>query len=1545
MPPDTAPPAARSRLTETLITQLSIGPAFREVAASLLRQQLQERYPDLEIDPDIVMVGTPTWVIEEDLLIAKPPHYQALTDILARQAVLAVPALFIEGEHFLTQLPITEPAVHLAVRMEDIAHIINVLAPVMIRGYQQQQLAFWNEPQATSGPHWHELSNILRSLWNLDVVAGWSEEDRLMARELYLAPDLTDRKRDDRFDTHAYLVDIDQIDDHGNALHLNEHLVSVLIGKQLNREVILVHSMLQGFRKYATLEALGEDLPILLDTTIPHKKIHWRLVEPAGDFFDHLACALIAVQIEAIGSIDFSDLRGESANRLSLAAPPSTPAYGKSPGQDMQWMQQALPDWLLNASISDQNAYSRYMKDLSALHNFNQGQTYQDGIVPIEQYARDRLKAEMLKEHPDAANLALDQIELMVQSPVVWGLFTVPGQIDTSIYSLTELALQNLISVPLGIKTLRQRPPFTLPGWLTVDYLEALISRIDIGGTYPQLIKDTLLADPTESARRRSLYGQHLSIQLPLWALQCKMRHEAGIDERGYRYVTALMQAEAADRKVDGQPIVIRPLAFVPTRRGDATPDVVANMFVIGPQNPAAGPCLLYRPLLDPPLTQYASPTNLLYIIQQSASLRDSVLAWLPDDARHDYSQYVFPGGTPSPWTLVEFVADPVKLWALNGPLKLGEESVTGDLFAALFNANANALVTLADRRTVSNAEARWATFKRAGWAIFNGALPFLGRTVGAAAWIWQIMDQLQGLAEASTHPEHQSPWVALTDLLLNLGMAIALHSAARTAPRSETEPLTRPPGPALQPAKPDPLVISRLPTVTADELPSDHAQPLHISGAVSRTPSQLGAVLDRFKVAKPDGLGEAISREGPHRHLYQSGQKYYALVGSRWFEVQLDADDSVLIVDPDQPQRTGPPLIKNQQGTWFVDTRLRLRGGGPKALIKKARTLSQKRAEELRKQLSEFEKQKQTVQSQLQHARQAMEAGPSTSSQAAAEASRQTYLQTLENQCSQYESALQKLKELAVHAPTPDYPQKALSYVKAQTELTNAGIRESMIRFTPKLRDVLDKIEHQAEAPQERYINEARQMTELSGEMLKHLDYMQTRFNELQKLAKAGSQLIRTTKGTLPIFDSTDLKTLRVTMTRNLCLPANTTSTAPHAWYVIDQIVDTADLAIQCLRDTLHEQSEPRLDERIDTLSSLIEQFQMLDERLEDFPAQFPEHALQDNIQALREHLREFQRDTFKNLSLLCADRQILRNRPTPPSTPPKSKKKFIRTRYNGLLIGDPRITSLGMETGLVDIRSPLTQKVVATYHEKSPGVWVERLQTPPQTPTPPSVDLPARVNEGQALLDQLPAFLARATRHATTELRTPSGIEYLYHQHIRLLEQASHAIEDALSRSNSTGNDAVPAITVKKALDTAVTDLYQQSNQHMLRALKECPPTITGIEWLKHHDAITIKKTINRRRLRSARPDYLDEYTISDRQTQQVLWYAHFHYSTTWTPAKAFLSARLKSVAEHRRGSAADSLKGLGESERTAFLRSEISLEQARQLFFERPKSESGH
>jgi len=405
------------------------------------------------------------------------------------------------------------------------------------------------------------------------------------------------------------------------------------------------------------------------------------------------------------------------------------------------------------------------------------------------------------------------------------------------------------------------------------------------------------------------------------------------------------------------------------------------------------------------------------------------------------------------------------------------------------------------------------------------------------------------------------------------------------------------------------------------------------------------------------------------------------------------------------------------------------------------------------------------------------------------------------------------------------------------------------------------------------------------------------------------------------------------------LCLSQNTLSTAPQAWSTIDAIVDAADIVVQCLNDTLQERRESRLDERIDTLGSLVGQFQMLDERLSDFAERFTEHVQTDPIRQLHTHISEFSQQASQNLALLIVERDAFRLRPAPAPVRPRPLTKFIRTRYDGIRIGEARLSSAGQETDLVDIRSPTTNRIIATYHQKSPGVWVERLPTSKKPM--PTLSTSVAVSEGQALLDTLPDFHRRTELRANQEARTPTGIEFLYHQQAQRLEQAVEAIDRALTQSNITDDDTLSASTVNKALTAAIAELYNRSRNHVRRLYKKLPPTTQSVEWLLEHDEITIRKTVSRRRLKGPRPDFLDEYSITERSSGSPLWYAHFRYSASWTPAKNYIAARLKTVAEQRQGRTADTTTGLSETQRIDFYLSEISLEQARRLFFEKRRT----
>lgn len=120
----------------------------------------------------------------------------------------------------------------------------------------------------------------------------------------------------------------------------------------------------------------------------------------------------------------------------------------------------------------------------------------------------------------------------------------------------------------------------------------------------------------------------------------------------------------------------------------------------------------------------------------------------------------------------------------------------------------------------------------------------------------------------------------------------------------------------------------------------------------------------------------------------------------------------------------------------------------------------------------------------------------------------------------------------------------------------------------------------------------------------------------------------------------------------------------------MLGETIDYADIAVQTLRDTLQERSEARLDERIEALGSLVEQFKFIDERLEDFAQEFSGQILAEPLASLREQLQEFATRATAQLAPLHVEQEHRRIRPTPPPFAAKTGEEvhsYPFQRYSG--------------------------------------------------------------------------------------------------------------------------------------------------------------------------------------------------------------------------------------------------------------------------------------
>ena len=1524
--PDTTHPAPPTLAAdqEALLTQLVTGPSIREVATRALQPALDALYPQLAIDPRLAMVVTPTWTFHDQQPIPGPRHFESLTDALVRHGVASTPAVFLDGEHYLTFQPEQLTPVQLPVSIAAIARLINALAPLLFVAFEDQQLDYWNQFGRSSTARWQELSRSLRGLWNVQVNPDWSDEQLAMARSLFQHPDKSTRAALDTYGSRACLIDLDSVSA-GVSTHLNMLDMAVLIGTHGNRTLILTHSITQGFQTYDSLEALGESLRSYMGEEFSADALHWRLIEPEGNYFNHLACNLIALQADAIGALaaDPATPKPDLAPHISRSQSALDPTDKLTPSR-FNRIEHALPDWMANASPIDLTAYSRHLMDLATVQQQNAGKSFQDGIKPIRQFAVDALRAAMLQQHADAATLELADLEIVVDSVVVWGSFTPLVEPERTRLSLVDLALQNLIALPLGNKTVRSKSAAVLPQWLTVSYLEALIVSVDIGQSYPALIRRTLQDDPLQSLQRQNLFTSHLRIELPLLALQHKIRRQAGIDERGYRYVAAMVQPLESKRWVDGQEIVIRPLAFKPGWRVGSSTDEVANMFVIGPRQMDQGPCLLYRPLLDHALSQFPSPANLIYAIQHSPALRQSVLAWLPDGVRADYANYALTGDRPTVWSLSQLLGDPLTSLQMSGPLTLGAQVVSGDYLTHLYRSNVNALVELAQRQSVSNAQSRWDSFKHGAWMILNAALPFLGKTVGTAAWIWQVLDDLQQTLDAVETSDTERQKTAMTDLLLTLAMVLA-HRASSRKPTARVQQEKASVTEAIEtPEKPhvSSVVVVRKPDIIGEQ-PAQHR-----TSVASDVVLDLRRTLDRFAVSKPEPLTRPTRTTGAYRHLQQHAQRYYAAVGERWFEVDVEEGSDVSIIDSrQQPPLRGPTLIHDKNGAWFVDTRLRLRGGGLPSRLKAMQLENQKRIATLKQQLAEFDQQRALARTELTAAHNALK---NAVGDEALQAAQTRFLEKLEQRTQEYAAPIEQLKSLNSLETVANYRTAMVEMLGTQLFFNQTWLDQRNATFKQTLRTTLTLLE----APQ-RVDNAStratyRAMVDLCEEMIGKIEFAHSRLQELNRLGRSAAEMASTYRDKLPTFKADDLKALQVSLAAEVCLSEAEGSVADETRLTFERLLESTDLAIQTSRELMQEEGAWALDERIEGLNGLLEQFSAFDQSFDDFASSHASALLEQPFKALRKRVSGFQQDAESHLGHLLREQLPQAPRPGPSKPAATAHKRVIKTRFRGTVVGEIRPAAPGQPI-LLDVKAPMTGNVIATFHEKTPGVWLERVTSRRRPASAPITSFETQLTQGRTLLEGVDHFIRQTEANAKKPGRIPVEIDEQFQYKADQLDSAAKALEQAQNRSNATAQPE-PLIA---ALNQARNRLNQEGYRIRVEMLKRQPPTAARVEWLLGKNEIDIVSAGDRRRLKGSRKDYLKEYEVRERRTGNVLWYAHFHYASADAANDAFTAAHLK-LPEQRLLAGAFDAHAASSTQMIAIYRSAISPQLARSLFF---------
>ena len=1237
-----------------------------------------------------------------------------------------------------------------------------------------------------------------------------------------------------------------------------------------------------------------------------------------------LNAQLTAIQgVPALGLADFAEIERYLA-KITDITPLLSDARDTAIASRLSRLEQ-LPPWLSAASPADRLDYSRKLAALAVVTEQSQGRSWDDDLPPLLDYARKALQDLLRDDYPDATWLTLDDvtvhIDKVVAAPVPSvGQFIPIGSVEHQRMSVAHFALGNLCSLPSGTITLSMRDGGPPPTWLTVNYLKRLITRVDVGSAYPALVRRYLIADPVETVRRQRLFADQLRAQLPLKALEQKIRGEGQLTEAGYRRVCALFAKAAEGSPADS---ALRPLAWV--AQPGATADPVCNLFVIGAADTAVGPFLLYRPLAPLPLVEFATWQQLRTAIATAGELQDEVLAWMTDHGRRRYAN----GGFDQPHIIRFGLGSDFAPTPIPAPAQLGVAPVEGDLLQALFDANAQALVDLADRESVSNAESRWAMIQRAGWLGLDLVMPFLSGGVANALWLVQLMnavDQTLVAGKRSVGPEQRQAWNALlltvSMILLHQGFTYRARDVQRSATLRavETELAASPEAPDVQSSEPPPLAIA-----------SEAPQHLDFSWSSLRhtlTYAQRQH-LDRLRVI-PEPQWALTSEASEKNGLLQHDDQWWVRLDTGVYPVTFSGE-TVRIADPQHPLSLGPRLKRVEQ-QWQLDLSLGLRGGGPK---RTARQLAQENATKL-KQVTEqnavLDARKKTlyrrfvtwhaacrnVAGQIQatvfdaievdlnelmgifEEKQRLQASLRPADRVP-EKTVATDLQALVRRIAFYEGVLMqnlvklaraqinRLDALAVSAVTQANVDAYVALFEEMLLIEERGTvwsahRERLWQQLREVPKVGEKIWH----------DEVLDL--LRSNVFTHLDWRATRLWSLLELSFSRDVV-------LSKHGNAEIKALRTDDRLHAAVSSQIELEKPNDYTLAEQIdvlesslreYDRGILTATCAQQDMPEAFDPA------RFTRFLEEFGWIAERAE---------------QRLSDLIRESTEAEKRPIDVAPRVRQ--------------PRKRVFKTRNQRTLVGQLREGEPDLPGAVLEVTQPMGQAAIETYHLHENGEWVEVETAAPVQPEKPEpklglVELKRQSSEALARVD---SDIGNARRQAKRADEPADMQDILVHK-----ADSLSALADKLA--NAAGSDEAAQGQVS-ALRAAATRLVEEGRALRIAMIKAQPPTAARLAYLAQQREVDIALFEGRKNLSGAkRNDFLQEYVIRDTD-RRVLWWAHFHYPTESASAEAFSAAHLKLPEQRFVGYKAQVKAAKDSKEVISVYRSAIGKDVAQRLF----------
>ncbi|MFK9005409.1 dermonecrotic toxin domain-containing protein [Pseudomonas pergaminensis] len=1556
----TIPPAST---TENVVAaHFANRPTLRSVVAGMLTDALKTQYPSLDINVATTSLAVPSQAAPLQYVLT--PLLDLALDHLASGTDLdftdrhGEPCKWIDTAHFRFLKIIDDNG--LRSRLLDMSTVelaIRALRPNLKSAFAQALSQYWGQAAFRTDPassHWSWLSDTLHTTLSIASLRqpDLDELQRQTLDQVTHYPDAAQRQQAAGDDAaKVYVIDTTLSKGAVKATLLSADL---LITRQVGERTIVLHATAAGkVTPYASLEAFASAWSQQLAQPFDFDQMTWQRRAIDGNLFDTQAAIMLNQQLENLDAVTLpASSSPEDLAQLFAAATATAPWFVGAPvpsTSHARSLASKLPTWLKQASDAERFAYQRLTASLATSVQRNAGRTFLDGIPDIRLYTQQQLDLAL-----STKGYAAKDVEVVFKVPV--GNMG-SGYIERVKMSLTDMALENLSGLPKGEMDVYVRGQQVVDSSLP-KMLKDLISKVDIGKQYPALLERELLSGTEAAQQRQARFIDQVPIQLAMQALELKLKGDSGLSALGYQYINAVLQPGAGAKRVDGQEVTVRPLAFV--RKPGATPDVVESMFLIEPLDANQGPHILYQPQLQPTLQEFASREALLEAIRQPGTLQQNVLNWLadyrtravyanggfniPHIARYTLFNEFDPPATPAPTTLAVDGYDAAST--------LRQDLLTGDLAKHLFQSNAHSLVNLANGQSTSDTESRWASFKEVGLLLLNTLLPVLRGPGAMAGWLMQLASMENDIEQIS-EPNGKDRSAAVVDLLVNV--ALSLGHVSPTTPTRTSRFIDRPEAsiPLRREATTAPRTVDAsiqqvAPLENGLTVGNDHdAFDFAFSNPRRLTPAQR-AHIESFSVTAPAPSAEPINN-GASKGLFSIDNHLYAHIDNLWYRVARDLDGT-FIIDPQNKARTGPPLKSGPDGRWYPDISPKLKGGMPrrksiKDMIRENARAQKEMIVQYEQSRLEGEKTQKALFAAVRALNRDLDAFTTarkklmeqwglnkgdTASQYAATYAEQ--LQSTRNLRLKIDQGLPELERAAqsdiasnertIELITPkkigaivDFAQlksmRSLTYSKSMLGLVlvnkiyarlNNDTTEISLSGEP-LSDMMSRVGSGAEKATYdeaienlKIINQDREGMWRSQQAL--VDQLEKWKNDSPSARHSAEKFLSERKMVAPSIEAKASQLSIMANFKELSIIGGANAPSNYGVFLKERLQSTSLRPVNQTFLDQHEYQGYTFTERKAALTTVIDTYEQSLNDVETLHELHPE-VFRDEyrplfIQRVTEVLDEARTDLADALREEQDLSPVLPKRADKPEK--DSKRRVFTTRDKQTLIGTLRAPTEG-QNNVIDVLDPKTGQPIATYNEHpAQREWVKQVAYKPPVAKPPRPSQPLNTykNEVRKIIEDS-VDNERTIAFQKRKLNDPTRRDGLTPLDWNdMCENLANRLK-ATAQQVETEHGNKPGTKELVAQWRAKSDeLLQEGRQHTADGYKVQTPRQENVDFLWTHGFVDIN--LVKRAIPSGSGDVFTEYAVREKGSHEVLWYAHFHYPDAATPRNAYTAAHLK-------------------------------------------------